>query len=73
MRVRDASSSNPHPALRATLSPRERDRSQTGCLNPGALAYGATSEQAKAKAHAIALRVHIDQLEHGEATGDLRG
>ena len=38
---------------------------------PGALAYGATPEQAKAKAQAIALRVLADQLEHGETTGDL--
>jgi predicted RNase H-like HicB family nuclease len=38
---------------------------------PGALAYGATPEQAKAKAKAIALRVLADRLEHGEATGDL--
>ena len=38
---------------------------------PGALAYGATPEQAKAKAKAIALRVLADQLEHGEATIDL--
>lgn len=38
---------------------------------PRALAYGKTSEQAKAKAQAIALRVLADQLEHGETTGDL--
>jgi predicted RNase H-like HicB family nuclease len=38
---------------------------------PGALAYGATLEQAKAKAQAIALRVIADRLEHGETTGDL--
>ena len=38
---------------------------------PGALAYGVTSGQAKAKAQAIALRVLADQLEHGETTGDL--
>jgi len=38
---------------------------------PGALAYGTTSEQAKAKAQAIALRVLADQLEHGETTDDL--
>lgn len=38
---------------------------------PGALAYGVTSEQAKAKAQAIALRVLADQLEHGEAKDDL--
>ena len=38
---------------------------------PGALAYGVTSGQAKAKAQAIALRVLADQLEHSENTGDL--
>jgi len=38
---------------------------------PGALAYGASPEQAKAKAKAIALRVLADQLEHGETTADL--
>ena len=38
---------------------------------PGALAYGATPDQATAKAKAIALRVVADRLEHGEATGDL--
>lgn len=37
----------------------------------GALAYGATSDQAKAKAQAIALRALADQLEHGETTSDL--
>jgi predicted RNase H-like HicB family nuclease len=38
---------------------------------PGSLAYGETPDQAKAKAKAIALRVLADQLEHGEAKGDL--
>ena len=38
---------------------------------PGALAYGSTSEQAKANAQAIALRVIADRLEHGENTGEL--
>ena len=33
---------------------------------PGALAYGQTSEQAVAKAQALALRVLADRLEHGE-------
>ena len=37
---------------------------------PGALAYGATPEQANAKAKAIALRVLADRLEHGETTAD---
>jgi len=33
---------------------------------PGALAYGQTSEQAVAKAQALALRVLADRLEHSE-------
>ena len=34
---------------------------------PGALAYGQTSEEALAKAQALALRVLADRLEHGES------
>ena len=34
---------------------------------PGVLAYGGTSEEAIAKAQALALRVLADRLEHGEA------
>jgi predicted RNase H-like HicB family nuclease len=34
---------------------------------PGVLVYGATVEQAQAKAQALALRVLADRLEHGEA------
>ena len=34
---------------------------------PGVLAYGATPEQAMAKAEALALRVLAEQLEHGES------
>jgi predicted RNase H-like HicB family nuclease len=34
---------------------------------PGAMAYGATSAEAKAKVQALALRVVADRLEHGEA------
>ena len=34
---------------------------------PGALAYGQITEEAIAKAHAPALRVLADRLEHGEA------
>jgi len=33
---------------------------------PGALAYGATEEQAAAKAEALALRILADRLDHGE-------
>ena len=38
---------------------------------PGALAYGTTSGQARAKAQAIALRALADQLDHGETKSDL--
>ena len=38
---------------------------------PGALAYGATPEEAVAKAKALALRVLADRLEHGEGTPEL--
>jgi predicted RNase H-like HicB family nuclease len=34
---------------------------------PGVLAYGATREEAMAKAEVLALRVVAEQLEHGEA------
>ena len=34
---------------------------------PGALAYGATANQAMARAEAIALRALAEQLEHGES------
>jgi predicted RNase H-like HicB family nuclease len=34
---------------------------------PGVLAYGATREEAIAKAEVLALRVLADRLEHGEA------
>ncbi|HVV92921.1 MAG TPA: type II toxin-antitoxin system HicB family antitoxin [Hyphomicrobiales bacterium] len=33
---------------------------------PGVLAYGATPEEAQARAEALALRVIADRLEHGE-------
>jgi predicted RNase H-like HicB family nuclease len=33
---------------------------------PGCLAYGATENEAAAKAEALALRVLADQLDHGE-------
>lgn len=33
---------------------------------PGALAYGKTSDEAIARAQALALRVLADRLEHGE-------
>ena len=38
---------------------------------PGALAYGQTAEEAKAKVQALALRLVADRLEHGEAGTDL--
>lgn len=37
---------------------------------PGALAYGQTPEEAKAKVQALALRIIADRLEHGEADPD---
>ena len=38
---------------------------------PGALAYGRTTEEALAKAQALALRVLADRLEHGEGAPEL--
>jgi len=38
---------------------------------PGVLAYGATANEARAKAQALALRVLADRLEHEEAGPDL--
>lgn len=38
---------------------------------PGVMAYGASSEEAKAKVQALALRVVADRLEHGEAGPEL--
>ncbi len=35
-------------------------------LLPGVMAYGASAEEAMAKAEALALRVLAEQLEHGE-------
>ena len=40
---------------------------------PGVLAYGATREEANARAKALALRMLAERLEHGEATGELDG
>lgn len=37
----------------------------------GALAYGATKEEAAANVKAVALRVVADQLEHGETDANL--
>ncbi len=34
---------------------------------PGALAYGASADEAMARAEALALRALAEQLEHGEA------
>ena len=39
----------------------------------GALAYGATRDQAVAHAKALALRVMAERLEHGEEIPDLAG
>lgn len=38
---------------------------------PGVLAYGATREEALAKAEALALRVLADRLDHGEPVPEL--
>jgi predicted RNase H-like HicB family nuclease len=38
---------------------------------PGVLAYGATSEEAVARAQALALRVLADRIEHGEPVPNL--
>jgi predicted RNase H-like HicB family nuclease len=40
---------------------------------PGALAYGATRQEAVAKAQALALRVLAERLENGEPTPELNG
>ena len=40
---------------------------------PGALAYGATRDEAVSKAEALALRILADRLEHGENVPDLTG
>lgn len=38
---------------------------------PGAMAYGPTAEEARARAQALALRVVADRLERGEQGPDL--
>jgi predicted RNase H-like HicB family nuclease len=38
----------------------------------GVMSYGATADEAAAKAKALALRVVADRLEHGEAGPDLQ-
>ena len=38
---------------------------------PGAMAYGKSQDEAKARVQALALRVVADRLEHGEAGPDL--
>ena len=40
---------------------------------PGALAYGATRDEAVSRAEALALRILADRLEHGESVPDLTG
>ena len=40
---------------------------------PGVLAYGASREEAVAKAKALAFRVLADRLEHGEEIPEIRG
>ena len=38
---------------------------------PGAMAYGASPDEARARVQALALRVVADRLEHGEAGPEL--
>ena len=51
----------------------EYEREDSGCWLaevvelPGVLTYGQTSDEAIAKAQALALRVLADRLEHGES------
>ena len=40
---------------------------------PGVLAYGQTSDEAIARAEALALRVLADRIEHGESVPELAG
>src|SRR5215212_3361352 len=40
---------------------------------PGVLAYGATREEAAARAQALALRVLADRIEHGEVVPEMGG
>ncbi|HRY23165.1 MAG: type II toxin-antitoxin system HicB family antitoxin [Geminicoccaceae bacterium] len=40
---------------------------------PGALAYGSTPEEARAKVEALALRILADRREHGEPVPELDG
>ena len=40
---------------------------------PGVLAYGATRDEAVAKAKALAFRVLADRLEHGEDVPEIHG
>lgn len=40
---------------------------------PGVLAYGASRDEAVAKAKALAFRVLADRLEHGEDIPEIRG
>ena len=38
---------------------------------PGAMAYGATADEAKARVQALALRAVAERLEHGETGPDI--
>ncbi|HYM60768.1 MAG TPA: type II toxin-antitoxin system HicB family antitoxin [Thermoanaerobaculia bacterium] len=40
---------------------------------PGVMVYGATRDEAVAKAKALAFRVLADRLEHGEDVPEIRG
>lgn len=51
---------------------REEDGRRIGEVSslPGVLAYGATAQEARRKAEALALRVVADRIEHGESVPD---
>jgi predicted RNase H-like HicB family nuclease len=51
---------------------REEDGRWIGevAILPGVLAYGATEQEARKKAEALALRVVADRIEHGESVPD---
>ena len=51
---------------------REEDGRWIGEISslPGVLVYGATAQEARKKAEALALRVIADRIEHGEAVPD---
>jgi predicted RNase H-like HicB family nuclease len=63
---------SPGPALKIATEREEDGRwiAEIAAL-PGVLAYGATRDEAIAKARALALRVLAERLERGEPTPEL--